>query len=144
MNLRTTLILFGLLVVGLGAFGLFQLLNVKTAQQRERTSRYLFASLNDPNQPVAARDFTRLIIERENPETKGREKLEFAQEGGQWKMLGPQSVRIDDAIVSGFVNQIMSLQKEGGKLKESLASYGLDNQRQGAERAQALRRPHGA
>lgn len=126
MNIRTTLILFGVLAVGLGVFGLLQLWGVKTAKERTEGGRYVFASLNDDRQPIKAGDFESLVIERENPDTKQPEKLAFRRENAQWKMIEPKTVRTDDAAVASLVNQVMSLQKEKAKLKEAPASYGLD------------------
>src|SRR5207249_4107998 len=101
MNIRTTLILFGLLVAVLATFGLFQLFGVKTAEERAKTSKFVFSSLNDSGKPMLATEFTKLAIDRQNPDTKQPEKLEFSHEGGQWKMTSPQQVRTDDSFVSG-------------------------------------------
>ena len=52
MNLRTTLILFGVLVAGLGVFLTLQLLGIGTTEEREELSRYVLPSLNRPGARV--------------------------------------------------------------------------------------------
>lgn len=126
MKIRSTLILFGLLLAALGTFGLFQLLKVRTAKEKEAGRRFVLPSLNDEARPVKATDISSILIERQNPETKQPEKLQFERENNQWRMVAPRKLRVDDAAVTALVSQIQSLRREDAKLNEGLAAYGLD------------------
>jgi hypothetical protein len=129
MNVKTTLILFGLLCVVLGGFALFQILGIKTTEEREHSSRYLVASFHDKFKPVEAKDFTRVVVERTSKDGKA-ERFEFEKTGDDWKMVAPKAVRTDNSAVIQLVNQIMSAERvKYLDLERDLAKYGLEDPR---------------
>ncbi len=139
MKIRTTLILFGILLFGLGIFALLQLLDIKPSEERAELSTFLLPSLNLEKQammgqasrkPINPSTFNTVKIERLDPATQQRETWEWLRENNQWKMVAPHSFRADENAVSGLVSQIASAQRESTTdLTSPLADYGLDQPR---------------
>ncbi len=131
MNVRTTIILFGVLVVGLGIFGAMQYFGVQTPEERLEAAKWLLPSLKDKFKPAdPAKDFTRIVVERELKNAKKTERLEFVKDGDEWKMVSPRKARVDSSTITGFaglVNQMMNAEVEKyANLSPNLAEHGLD------------------
>jgi hypothetical protein len=128
MNLRTTFILFGVLVAGLGVFLALQLLGVGTTEERDEASKYLLASLNQPGAKVTPADIETLTVERQDakkPEQK--EKWVFRREGKSWKLLEPRPLRVSESAVDNLVRQVIELQREKLDVsRQPLAELGLE------------------
>lgn len=136
MKIRSTLILFGILLLGLGIFALLQILDIKPASERAELSMYLLPSLNLEKQPgmgqttrvtVNPSTFSTIKIERAATGEQPAAIWEWMRENNQWKMVSPQPFRVDENAVSGLLSQIASAQRESmSGLSSSLADYGLD------------------
>lgn len=128
MNLRTTFILFGILVACLGIFLALQLLGVKTTAERDELSKYVLASLNQPGNRATAADIEQVVLEREDPKNPGqRDKYVFKREGKSWKMLEPRPLRLSESAVDNLVRQVLDLQRERLDVsRQPLTDLGLD------------------
>ncbi len=131
MNVRTTIILFGLLIGGLGVFGVMQWLGVQTPEERKESAKWLLPSLKDKFKPAKDDDFTRVVLERGLKDANKKERLEFVKEGTEWRMVAPRTARVESSAMTGFsgvINQLMNAEvdKYAG-LSPSLAEYGIDN-----------------
>jgi hypothetical protein len=126
MNFRTTVILFGLVIVGLGVFALMQFLNVQTPEEREEAARWLVPTFNDKFKPVRAADVTKVVLERQ--QDGKAEKLAFEKgAGGQWQMVAPRKARTDANAVNRLVDQLINAERDKyADLSSRLAEYGLE------------------
>lgn len=124
MNLRTTLILFGILAVFLGVFAALQLTDYKTQAERTEQDKWLMPTLKVAN--VTPRDFTTVLVERadDKPIT-----MEFKKEDGEWKMVQPKALRADGAAVDRLIDQLVRAERpvnQPDNAGANLAEYGLD------------------
>jgi hypothetical protein len=130
MNIKTTLILFGVLCLALGVFAILQIFEVLTPAELEEKEKYLLPSLNDTFSKVKTEDFTRLSVERAAEGKDLAMRLEFEKEGKDWRMVAPAKVRTDSSAVTRLIDQLVTARKEkGAKLGKNLADYGLDQPR---------------
>jgi hypothetical protein len=125
MNLKSTLYLFGGLVILLLGFAALQLFKVLTPEERKERERYLVPAFHDKFNPVEQGHFTRVVVERKGD--KGQEKLEFQKTGNDWTMIAPKQVRTNTGAVSQLINQIMNAERaKYADVKGDLAKFGLD------------------
>lgn len=142
MNIRTTAILFGLLLAAIGVFGMFQWLGVKTPEERRAQSRLVsptlyqlvspYDSANDPNSPVQIKNdakyklFDRLTIERPARNGRPSERIEFRRQGSQWHIVAPHPLRTNTDEVHKLINQLAAAEHDQSEITQGLAHYGLD------------------
>jgi len=130
MNLKTTLILFGVLVILLGGFALLQIFNVLTPEERKERERYLLASLHDKYKPVDMKDFTRVVVERAGQSGGKDERFVFEKTGDDWKLTSPKSIRTDTSAVTQLVSGLMNAERiKYIELERDLGKYGLESPR---------------
>ncbi len=136
MNLRTPLILFGVLLVLIAVFFGLQFFGYQTPVERKETEKYLLASLRkgkDRFAVVPAADFTQVVITRTNLDGS-TERIEFrrkpAEQGkgvGPWEMVAPRKVRVSTRAVDSLIEQLADAQKDlQADLEKDLSLYGLD------------------
>jgi hypothetical protein len=120
MNFKTTYVLFGALVVLVGAFAFFQSRSGKT-----KTDDTVFPTLKEAK--VADKDITKLEIERpDKPGTKMVFERKSASE--RWQMTQPIATRVDSPMVDRVVRSVIDLRREEitGGLPPDLKVNGLD------------------
>lgn len=128
MNLRTTFILFGVLVAGLGVFLALQLLGIGTTEERDEVSKFVLASLNQPGAKASAAEIEEITLERQDPKQPGqKEKWVLRREGKSWKLVEPRPLRVSESSVDNLVRQVIELQREKLDVsRQSLAELGLE------------------
>ncbi len=124
MNIRTTVILFGLLIVGLGTFAAFQFFGVKTGEERTERDKWLLPTLKIKK--VAAGDFTTVVVDRARADGQ-RERLEFKKQGDAWRMVSPKDARVDANAVDKLINELVGAERpKQEKDAPKPAEVGLD------------------
>lgn len=134
MNLRTPLILFGVLLGLVAVFFGLQFYGFQTPVERKEKEKWLLGSLHESKEKFArvpAADFTHVTIERT---IDGKpEKLEFKRKPGpdakatNWEMVAPKQLRISSRAVDNLIEQFSDAEKDKKtELKADLAQYGLD------------------
>jgi hypothetical protein len=127
MNLRTTLVLFGVLFACLLTFGAFQWLKVRTPEEARRLSKYVFTSLHEGKESPRPGDFDKLIIKRFQNDAGKAQQLEFVREPSGWKLVAPKAVRTDANSVENLIRQITDAEKlKAADLSRNPSDYGLD------------------
>lgn len=137
MNFKTTYILFGILLVVLGAFLISQLF-VKPPHEEE--SDYVLPGLHEAK--INANDITSVEIKATGPKYPA-ENLVFVRRGNGWRVQG-SDVRADrvavDQVVSDVMNASQSAEEKGADVTSDLKRFGLEppglivTLRQGSER----------
>lgn len=136
MNLRTPLILFGILLGLIALFFGLQFFGYRTPVERKEAEKYLLASLRQGKEKFAvipAADFTQVVITRTNADGS-TERIEFrrkpTEEGkgvGAWEMVAPRKVRVSTRAVDSLIEQLTDAQKDvQADLGNDLSLYGLD------------------
>ncbi|HJT79346.1 MAG TPA: DUF4340 domain-containing protein, partial [Gemmataceae bacterium] len=126
MNFKTTYLFFGILGAVVVALVLVVALNPPKAIDQT----YLFPSLHDPRDPVAAKDIDGVTITRTEPRA---EKIVFARDkdDGRWRMTEPfalREYRVDRNAVDRLVDEVMDAKRdEHAQAGSDLKQYGLDN-----------------
>ncbi|MCS6976488.1 MAG: DUF4340 domain-containing protein [Gemmatales bacterium] len=136
MNLRTPLILFGVLLILIAVFFGLQFFGYQTPVERKESEKYLLASLRRGKERFAvvpAADFTQVVITRTNDDGSA-ERIEFrrkpSEDGkgvGPWEMVAPKKVRVSTRAVDSLIEQLADAQKDlQADLGKDLSLYGLD------------------
>lgn len=124
MNLRTTYILFGAVVVVLVAFVL-----VLTFGTRGDSEDYLFAEFHDKSaksEELAKikQEVDKVEIERLSP---SGETLVFEKEGTTWALTKPYRAKIDSGLIDRLVGSLVDVRLEKKAPPTSLSQAGLDS-----------------
>ncbi len=118
MNVKTTYILFGVLLGVLGLLLLTQLGHKKT----EDETAYVLPSLQEDK--INSQDINGVEIALSQPK---EEKLVFVRSGDTWELQHPQA-RADSVQVNQIVSQLLHASKEEkADMTADLAQYGLDS-----------------
>jgi len=136
MNLRTPLILFGVLLGLIAVFFGLQFFGYQTPVERKESEKYLLPALHkgkDKFATVPAADFSQVTIERTSGDGKP-EVLEFKRKSsgegksaGAWELVGDRKLRISTRAVDNLIEQIADAQKDPkADLSSDLSAYGLD------------------
>jgi hypothetical protein len=123
MNLKTTYILFGLLVVVLLAFVAFQYWGGDG--NKGPAGDYLFADFNRAKDPLKSGDIEGVRIDRTVDGKK--ETLRFAHGKDGWRIEEPYQARADSYQVDNLVRQVTGAQREKSEVSSNLKEYGLEN-----------------
>jgi hypothetical protein len=121
MNLKTTYILFGVLLAVLLVFAATQFSGCEKGDTGKDT--FLFADFHS-KKPVKAEDVERVRIER-----PGSPALAFTKDKGQWSMTEPYRLRTDNFAVTRVVDEVTAARSEQSEMSSSLGQYGLDSPR---------------
>jgi hypothetical protein len=121
MNLRTTYIFFGVLVVILLVVGLVQWFNPKN---RFEGSEWVFPELVGKKGEVDTKDVESLRVER-TKDGKSESYL-FIHNGLNWELKEPTALRVESGQIDGLVHELLSARREKGDMTTNLADYGLD------------------
>lgn len=122
MNLKTTLVLFGVLAVALGVLALTQLLGVGRAGDQ---SDYLFPEIHKKGKTVEAKDIDTVKIEHAAPSQQGTFVF-TRKDDGTWDMQQPASYRVDRFQVDSLVSQVLDARREKSETTSDLKETGLD------------------
>jgi hypothetical protein len=121
MNLKTTYILFGLLVVVLLVLGLVQWFGPKTTAPGQD---WVFPDLVGKKGDVKTDEVESVRVEKtKNGKTQS---YLFVRSGSNWEMKEPHALRIDSNLVDNLVREVMSARREKGDVSSNLGEYGLD------------------
>jgi hypothetical protein len=124
MNLKTTYILFGVLLLVLLVFAATQFSGCDKAGGDKEG--YLFADLIDKKSGRPdAKDIDTLRIER----PAAKQTIVFTHEKTGWQMTEPYHLRTDNFAVSQVVDQVVGARREQSDISSSLGQYGLDEPR---------------
>jgi hypothetical protein len=119
MNLRTTYILFALLLVVLLVFAATQLWKVSpTGTSKEQ---YIFADFHSKN-PVKTGEIDTVRIDR----GEGKEAIAFTRGKDGWQMTAPFTSRTDTFQVDNLVRQVTDAEREKSEMSSNLKEYDLD------------------
>src|SRR5262245_13519559 len=118
MNLKTTYILFGVLLAVLLVFAATQFSGCEKPGTDKDT--FLFADFHG-KKPVKTEDVDGVRIER-----PGSPALVFTKDKGQWQMAEPYRLRTDNFAVSRVVDEVSAARSEQSEISSSLGQYGLD------------------
>jgi hypothetical protein len=118
MNLKTTYILFGLLVAVLLLFAATQFSGCeKSGAEKEA---FLFADFHAKKSPVKTSDVDTVRIER-----PGDKALVFTREKNDWRMTEPYALRTDSYQVNRVVDEVSGAKREQSEMTSNLDQYGL-------------------
>jgi hypothetical protein len=121
MNLRTTYILFGVLLAGLAGLALTRMFGLG---QRSSKSDFVFPELHAKNATVQDKDIDTVRIEHPDSSTG---TIEFVRDAKKnWVMQAPRKVRVDQFTVNHLVNQVLGATKEKVEVVNDLKEYELD------------------
>jgi hypothetical protein len=123
MNLKTTYILFGLLVVVLAAFAAFQIWGDRGPKGGAGDA--LFADFSRAKDPVKADELDSVRVERTADGKK--EALLFVRGKDGWQMKEPYALRVDTYQVDNLARQVSGAQREKSEMSSNLAEYGLED-----------------
>jgi hypothetical protein len=119
MNLKTTYILFGVLLVVLVVFALVQLWKVSpTGTDQEG---YLFADFHAKKAPVKTDEIDQVRIDR----PAANSSLVFKREKGAWQMTDPFPARTDAYQVNRVVEEVSNAKRDPSEIGTNLEQYGL-------------------
>src|SRR6266852_4641812 len=122
MNLKTTYILFGIVIVVLLVVGLLQIFSPKSPTQG---SEWVFPDLVSKEGTSNPSDMDSLRVERTGKDKS--ENLLFVRGDKGWELREPSSLRVDNYQVEDLVRKLMSAKREDTKTSTNLADYGLDD-----------------
>ncbi len=120
MNLKTTYILFGVLLAVLLLFAATQF----SGCQKSGTDKegYLFSDLYDKKKgTVETKDIDTLRIER----PAAHQTLVFTRDKGAWQMTEPYRLRTDSYQVDRVVDEVAGARRQSSEMKSDLGQYGL-------------------
>jgi hypothetical protein len=123
MNLKTTYILFGVLLAALLTFLAFQFWG--SNPRKGDTEDALFPEFTRIKDPASKSDIESVRIER-NSDGKSESML-FVHNDGNWQIREPVVLRADPFQVDNVVSQITSAHREKSEMSSDLAQYGLDH-----------------
>jgi hypothetical protein len=121
MNLKTTYILFGVLLVVLLLFAATQFSGCESGGPAK--DLYLFADFHAKKDPVKPDEIDTLRIER----PASNQTLVFTRDKGQWQMTEPYKLRTDNFQVMQVVDEITKAQREDTAMASNLGQYGLND-----------------
>ncbi len=122
MNLKTTYILFGMVIVVLLVVGLLQIFSPKSPTQG---SEWVFPDLVSKEGTSNPSDMDSLRVERTGKDKS--ENLLFVRGDKGWELREPSLLRVDNYQVEDLVRKLMSAKREDTKTSTNLADYGLDD-----------------
>src|SRR5262245_6531804 len=123
MNLRTTYILFGVLMGLMGIFLLTQIFGKKAPDLHT----YVLPSLHDITNPIKTDDIDRVEIERFRPTT---ETLAFYRDERSFWRLQKPNTRVESSLVNRVIDQLIRARRdENADLSADLSRLGLDSPR---------------
>ncbi len=120
MNLRTTYILFGALLLVLILFAATQFSGCQSGTDKDP---YLFADFHGKS-PIKKEEIDSVRIEHAGVPT-----LVFTRDKGQWQMTEPYRLRTDNYQVTRVVDEVTDAQREPGNPTSDLKQYHLDQPR---------------
>jgi hypothetical protein len=126
MNLKTTYILFGVLLAVLIVFAVTQLVKYKPGDATKE--QYVFADFQGKD-AVKSDDIDAVRIERK-PAGGKAEVLAFTRGKDGWQMQEPYPLRTAPYEVSSLVRQVAEARRESSEMSSNLAEYGLDDPRE--------------
>src|SRR5947209_10885115 len=122
MNLKTTYILFGILVAALAGLALTQLFGLGKQGPK---SEFIFPDLHAKKATVEEKDIDTIRIEHADSAKTGT--YAFARDDAKnWEMEEPQKVRVDRFAVNNLVNDLIGAKKEKVETVRDLKEYELD------------------
>jgi hypothetical protein len=119
MNLKTTYILFGVLLAVLLVFAATQFSGCEKPGTEKDT--FLFADFHG-KKPVKTDEIDSVRVER-----AGSPALVFTRDKGQWQMTEPYRLRTDNFAVTRVVEEVTGARSEQSEMSSSLGQYGLDS-----------------
>jgi hypothetical protein len=123
MNLKTTYILFGLLVVVILAFVAFQFWGGDTT--KGSAGDFLFADFHRDKDPLKSGEIDGVRIERTVDGKK--ETVRFAHGKDGWRIEEPYPARADSYQVDNLLRQVTGAQREKSEVSSNLKEYDLEN-----------------
>jgi hypothetical protein len=123
MNIKTTYILFGILLVALLGFVAFQFWGGDTT--KGKAGDFLFADFNRAKDPVKVDDIDSVRLERTTGGKK--ETVVFAHGKDGWRMEEPYRLRADGPQVDRLVREVTGATREKSQMEAKLSEYGLDD-----------------
>jgi hypothetical protein len=121
MNLRTTYILFGVLLAGLAGLALTRMFGLG---QRSAKSDFLFPELHAKNASVQDKDIDTVRIE--HPESSAGALVFVRDAKKNWEMTEPRKLRVDQFAVNHLVTQVLGATREKVEVVNDLKEYELD------------------
>ena len=120
MNIKTTIVLFGALVVALAVFFFTQARGLKRASELDA---WVFPDFHDKKKMTTSKDIDSVEIVRRGPKA---ETLVFVKNDGTWQMVKPHKLRVDSFLIERVVDQATGAQREKTDLSTNLSDYGLE------------------
>jgi hypothetical protein len=120
MNLKTTYILFGVLLAVLILFAVTQFVGMKSGGGGSKEP-YVFADFHSGKDAVKTSDVDEVRVERASGST-----LAFKREKGAWQMTEPFAARADLYNVDNLVRQVSDAEREKGEPLSNPKEYGLE------------------
>src|SRR5258708_31639455 len=120
MNLKTTVILFSVLLGVLFIFALTQFLGTRPPGEGEE---WAFPELHEKKKEIKASDIKSVRIERT---LDGKhEALTFERTKQGWEMTEPHKLRVENYTVDSMVDNLIGARREKSDMSSNLAEYGL-------------------
>jgi hypothetical protein len=119
MNLKTTYILFGILLAVLLLFAATQFSGCEKAGATKEA--FLFADFHAKKSPVKTADVDTVRIER----PADQQTIVFTREKNDWRMTQPYALRTDAYQVNRVVDEVSGAKREESEMTSNLDQYGL-------------------
>jgi hypothetical protein len=122
MNLKTTYILFAVLVAAMAGLALTQLFGLGRSKTK---SEFIFPDLHTAKQKVEEKDIDGIRIEHAGSAQTGT--YAFTRDANKnWEMQEPQRFRVDQFAVTRLVGDVLDATKEKVEVVKDLKEYELD------------------
>jgi len=120
MNLKTTVILFSVLLGVLFIFALTQFLGTRPPGEGEE---WAFPELHEKKKEIKSSDIKSVRIERTLDGKQ--ETLAFERTKQGWEMTEPHKLRVENYTVDSMVDNLIGARREKSDMSSNLAEYGL-------------------
>jgi hypothetical protein len=124
MNLKTTYILFAILIAAMAGLALTQLFGLG---KRGTKSDFIFPDLHAKKTAVEEKEINSIRIEHAGGSKAGT--FAFVRNAGNWEMVEPRKLRVDQFAVDKLVGDVVRATQDKVETTSDLKEYELDKPR---------------